>query len=33
MKGLQTELKDLLTQEAQSKSDLQNVFKTLGYEL
>jgi type I restriction enzyme M protein len=33
MKGLQTELKDLLQQEAQSKSDLQNVFKTLGYEL
>lgn len=33
MKGLQTELKDLLQQEAQSKTDLQNVFKTLGYEL
>mgnify|MGYP001048750587 CR=1 FL=1 len=33
MKGLQNELKDLLQQEAQSKADLQNVFKTLGYEL
>jgi type I restriction enzyme M protein len=33
MKGLQTELKDLLQQEEQSKADLQNVFKTLGYEL
>jgi type I restriction enzyme M protein len=33
MKGLQTELKDLLAQEEQSKFDLQNVFKTLGYEL
>jgi type I restriction enzyme M protein len=33
MKGLQTDLKDLLTQEEQSKTDLQNVFKTLGYEL
>lgn len=33
MKGLQTELKDLLAQEAQSKTDLQKVFKTLGYEL
>ena len=33
MKGLQTELKDLLAQEEKSKSDLQNVFKELGYEL
>jgi type I restriction enzyme M protein len=33
MKGLQTELKDILAQETQSKADLQNVFKTLGYEL
>ena len=33
MKGLQTDLKDLLAQETQSKADLQNVFKTLGYEL
>ncbi|MEI6866585.1 class I SAM-dependent DNA methyltransferase [Flavicella sp.] len=33
MKSLQTELKDLLAQEEQSKADLQNVFKTLGYEL
>ena len=33
MKGLQTELKDLLAQEAQSKADLQNVFNALGYEL
>jgi type I restriction enzyme M protein len=33
MKGLQTELRGLLTQEEASKVDLQNVFKTLGYEL
>jgi len=33
MKGLQADLKDLLTEEEQSKADLQNVFKTLGYEL
>tara|TARA_B100000809_G_C15136394_1_gene530796 strand:+ start:3463 stop:4806 length:1344 start_codon:yes stop_codon:yes gene_type:complete len=33
MKGLQTDLKDLLKQEEESKADLQNVFKTLGYEL
>lgn len=33
MKGLQTELKDLLVQEKASNADLQNVFKTLGYEL
>ena len=33
MKGLQTDLVALLTQEAQSKTDLQNVFKNLGYEL
>ena len=33
MKGLQTELAALLKQEAESKSDLQNVFKSLGYEL
>jgi type I restriction enzyme M protein len=33
MKGLQTDLKDFLVQEEQSKADLQNVFKTLGYEL
>jgi type I restriction enzyme M protein len=33
MKGLQTELAALLTQETQSKADLQNVFKNLGYEL
>jgi type I restriction enzyme M protein len=33
MKGLQTELAALLTQETQSKTDLQNVFKNLGYEL
>lgn len=33
MKGLQTELKDLLQQEEASKTDLQNVFKELGYEL
>jgi|SRR5690554_146360 len=33
MKSLQTELKDLLEQEEQSKTDLQNVFKALGYEL
>ena len=33
MKGLQTELKDLLAQEEASKADLQNVFKSLGYDL
>jgi type I restriction enzyme M protein len=33
MQGLQTELQNLLAQETQSKADLQNVFKTLGYEL
>ena len=33
MKGLQTDLKDLLAKETESKTDLQNVFKTLGYEL
>ena len=33
MKGLQTELQDLLAQEKTSKADLQNVFKELGYEL
>ncbi|WP_299618841.1 class I SAM-dependent DNA methyltransferase [uncultured Tenacibaculum sp.] len=33
MKGLQTELKDLLAQEEASKADLQKVFKSLGYEL
>jgi type I restriction enzyme M protein len=33
MKGLQTDLKDLLKQEEESKADLQNVFKILGYEL
>ena len=33
MKGLQTELAALLKQEEESKSDLQNVFKSLGYEL
>ncbi|WP_298346493.1 class I SAM-dependent DNA methyltransferase [uncultured Algibacter sp.] len=33
MKGLQTELKDLLAQEEASKADLQNVFKALGYDL
>lgn len=33
MKGLQTDLKDLLAQETQSKTDLQSVFKNLGYEL
>jgi type I restriction enzyme M protein len=33
IKTLQTELRDLLEQEAQSNSDLQSVFKTLGYEL
>ena len=33
MKGLQTELKDLLAQEEDSKAELQNVFKALGYEL
>lgn len=33
MKGLQADLKELLVQETQSKTDLQNVFKNLGYEL
>jgi type I restriction enzyme M protein len=33
IKTLQTELIDLLAQEEQSKADLQNVFKSLGYEL
>ena len=33
MKSLQTELKDLLQQEENSKADLINVFKELGYEL
>src|SRR5690554_6874128 len=33
MKGLQAELAALLAQEEQSKADLQNVFKSLGYEL
>lgn len=33
MKSLQTELKDLLQQEENSKTDLINVFKELGYEL
>lgn len=33
MKGLQTDLKDLLAQEETSRIDLQNVFKKLGYEL
>jgi len=33
MKALQTELKNLLQQEEQSKADLLNVFKELGYEL
>ena len=33
MKGLQAELKDLLAQEEVSKADLQNVFKSLGYEI
>jgi type I restriction enzyme M protein len=33
MQGLQTELQNLFAQETQSKADLQNVFKTLGYEL
>ena len=33
IKTLQTELRDLLEQEAQSNSDLQSVFKSLGYEL
>ena len=31
MKTLQSEIKDLLQQEAQSKEDLLNVFKELGY--
>lgn len=33
MQTLQTELKDLLEQEEASKAELQNVFKSLGYEL
>ena len=33
MKGLHSELKDLLAQEEASKADLQKVFKSLGYEL
>lgn len=33
MKALQTELSDLLQQEAESKTQLLNVFKELGYEL
>ncbi|WP_417443273.1 N-6 DNA methylase [Joostella sp.] len=33
MRVLQTELSDLLQQEAQSKTELLNVFKELGYEL
>ncbi|MGG5487605.1 N-6 DNA methylase [Gaetbulibacter sp. PBL-D1] len=33
MQTLQTELKDLLEQEEASKTELQNVFKALGYEL
>lgn len=33
MKGLQTEFKDLLQDEIQSKNDLLNVFKELGYEI
>ncbi len=33
MKILQTEFKDLLQQEEESKADLLNVFKELGYEL
>lgn len=33
MKSLQTEFRELLQQEEQSKADLLNVFKELGYEL
>ena len=33
MKTLQSELKDLLVQEEQSKADLLSVFKELGYEI
>ena len=33
MKQLQEELTDLLRQEEQSKADLLNVFKELGYEI
>ncbi|HIC33134.1 MAG TPA: DNA methyltransferase [Flavobacteriaceae bacterium] len=33
MKTLQTEMTDLLKQEAQSKEDLLNVFKELGYDI
>ena len=33
MKQLQSELKDLLVQEEQSKADLLSVFKELGYEI
>ncbi|MEY2703120.1 MAG: hypothetical protein RLY43_1758 [Bacteroidota bacterium] len=31
MKGLQTDFSDLLKAESQSKNDLLNVFKELGY--
>ena len=33
MKTLQSELKDLLVQEEQSKADLLSVFEELGYEI
>jgi type I restriction enzyme M protein len=33
MKQLQSELSDILRQEAKSRSKLLDVFKTLGYEL
>jgi len=33
MKALQTEFKELLSEEEQSKKDLLNVFKKLGYEI
>ncbi|RCS28097.1 DNA methyltransferase [Polaribacter sp. WD7] len=33
MKALQTEMADLLKQEAESKEDLLNVFKELGYDI
>ena len=33
MKALQTELTDLLKQEEESKKDLLQVFKDLGYEI
>ena len=33
MKTLQSELKDLLIQEEQSKVDLLSVFKELGYDI